>query len=78
MRKVIAMITAVVGIILAAAGIYLKTKKSHAIGIIGGADGPTSIFVAGRIGDGFPIGALVIGLALIIVGIIIWRRFRKK
>ncbi len=38
-------------------GIYLKTQKKEAmsIGIIGGADGPTSIFLAGKLN---PIGSL--------------------
>lgn len=36
--------------------------KSHSIGIIGGADGPTAIFVTSRISP-----ALVIGIAAVVV-----------
>ena len=46
--------------------------ESYSIGIIGGADGPTAIFVAGS----FPWEILLLGL--LIVGAVIWYKKRKK
>ena len=52
--------------------------KSSSIGIIGGADGPTAVFVSGD-----PIGLIltVVGvaaaIALLAVGIILWIKHRK-
>ena len=47
-------ITAAVAAIIAIAGFVLKWKNKvvYSVGIIGGADGPTSIFVAGKVGNG--------------------------
>lgn len=40
------------------------------IAIIGGADGPTSIFLAGSVGDGIPF-LLLIGHTVILIGMAI-------
>ena len=67
-------LAAAVGILLAGVGVWLKSSLAS-VAIIGGADGPTSIFIAGRI-DGTALlkagavllaGALVIGLLLILI-----------
>ena len=47
-------------------------STSSSIGIIGGADGPTAIFVTGR----FPWEIILLAAACI--GIIIWFKTRKK
>lgn len=47
-------------------------KEAASIGIIGGADGPTAIFVAGR----FPWEIVI--LAVICIAAVIWLRKRKK
>ncbi len=78
MKKVIAFIVAVVGLLLAAVGIQWKMKESASIGIIGGADGPTSIFIAGKVSDGMALGTLALGVLLIVVGILIYKGLRKK
>lgn len=54
-------------------------KKSVAISIIGGADGPTSIFLAGKVGAGFFWGTYLIWLLVILVavGIVIYIRKKK-
>ena len=55
------------------AAITLLTRRAHSISIIGGADGPTSVFLAGKVDPlsliiGLGIGCLVlaVGAALII------------
>ena len=54
-------------------------KKSVAISIIGGADGPTSIFLAGKVGAGFYLGTYLLCLLIIllVVGIVIYIRKKK-
>ena len=46
--------------------------QAYSIGVIGGADGPTAIFVTGH----FPWGVLLLGVACI--GAVIWFKKRKK
>ncbi len=77
MKKIIAIIVAAVGFILAAIGLNWKSKAAVAVSIIGGADGPTSIFLAGKIGDGFIIGIIFIGLILFAAGIVIYKKIKK-
>ena len=77
MKKWIAVIVAVIGIILAGFGISAKIKGASSVGIIGGADGPTAIFVAGKVGDGFSLGIILLGIILVIVGVLIYRKTKK-
>ena len=44
-------------------------KKAVAVSIIGGADGPTSIFLAGKVGGGFFWGTYLIWLLVILAGV---------
>ncbi|MCI8296649.1 MAG: sodium ion-translocating decarboxylase subunit beta [Lachnospiraceae bacterium] len=46
------------------------------IAIIGGADGPTSIFVAGKVGDGSVIALLVAGGILLVLAAVLFFRHR--
>ena len=46
--------------------------QAYSIGVIGGADGPTAIFVTG----GFPLGILLLGV--VCIGAVIWFKKRKK
>ena len=46
MKKQVVIITLVLGLIGVAWGIHISLKDKSEIGIIGGADGPTAIFVA--------------------------------
>lgn len=54
-------------------------NKLAAVSIIGGADGPTSIFLAGKVGAGFFFGSYLIWLLVILalVGIVIYIRKKK-
>ena len=51
-------------------------KEKEAIAIIGDADGPTSIFIAGKIG--MVDVALGLLLAATVIGLVIWLWKRKK
>lgn len=67
-----------IGIVLAAAGVYIKHKQAVSISIIRGAGGPTSIFLAGKVGNDFGsslgVLAVVILLGALVLGICIGRR----
>lgn len=78
MKKTLAIIIAVIGILLAAIGIHWKSKAAVAISIIGGADGPTSIFLAGKIGDGMILGTILIGIVLLVVGVMIYKKIKRN
>lgn len=53
------------GSVLAGVGTVFIAKQSEAVQLIGGADGPTAIFVAGKLGPALPIALTVAGLLLI-------------
>lgn len=77
MKKWLAVIVAAVGVILVGFGISTKIKGAASVGIIGGADGPTAIFVAGKVGDGFSLGIILLGIILVIIGVLIYRKIKK-
>ena len=56
----------------------MKSQTNASLAIIGGADGPTSIFLAGTLGDGFLIIATLVGLILLTVGLVLFMKMRKK
>lgn len=50
-------------------------NREMSVTVIGGADGPTSIFLAGRIGDGFATGIIIFVIFLLLVAalLIFWK-----
>ena len=54
------------------------TKKAMAVSMIGGADGPTSIFLAGRVGGTSSMLIYLLSLLIIFLGIGIVIYIRKK
>lgn len=52
-------------------------KHTMPVEIIGGADGPTAVFVAGKLGDEASIGIVIIGIVLIAVGVLVYK-WKKK
>ena len=57
---------------------YPYHEESSAIAVIGGADGPTAIFVAGKIGKGTIVAGVVL-VAFIICAVIVGvKKFSKK
>lgn len=73
MKKGIRIILTVIGVIAAALSLLLtikrKTSAARSISIIGGADGPTSIFLAGKIGNTSAVTGIVVGIILLACGI---------
>lgn len=87
-KRTIGIVFVVLGVLLAIWGILamvvINPAVSPSIGIIGGADGPTAIFVTGTAGPlaalvllcGTGILPLVLGAVCLVIGI--WLLFRKK
>lgn len=87
-KRTIGILLVVLGVLLAAWGIFAMAARNPAesasMGIIGGADGPTAIFVTGTAG---PLAALVLlcstGILPLVLGAVclvigIWLLLRKK
>ncbi len=76
MKKAVSIISIVVGglVLLSVIapmiiGEVLANQVSDSVGIIGGADGPTAVFVVGTLGAGSLIVESAIGVLLVAVGI---------
>ena len=75
---VIMTICLILGMLIAGLGIYTKINGFAAAAVIGGADGPTSIFVAGKLDSGSLNAFIVAGIALLAVAAILYVLKRKK
>ncbi len=69
MKKIIGIILIVIGIVTATIDLILKVNRKMSVSIIGGADGPTSLFVAGKIGSISTSIGITVDIVLFITGI---------
>lgn len=73
MKKIVGIILAVIGIVMAAINLVFKvngqTSVARSVSVIGGADGPTSIFLAGKVEGSSAVAGMIVGILLLIVGI---------
>ena len=77
MKKIISIVTIIIGGLLVIGGVapmimgaVLKAQIAESVGVIGGADGPTAIFVTGVPGTGQVIGKIAVGLLVMAAGIL--------
>lgn len=77
MKKTMAIILGVIGLVLAGFSAVLKWKKQMSVSIIGGADGPTSIFLAGKVGNDFSVVGIVVGILFIVIAGFLMLRKKK-
>ena len=77
MKKTMAIILGVLGLVLAGFSAILKWKKQMSVSIIGGADGPTSIFLPGKIGNDFSVAGIVVGILLLVIAGLLMLRKKK-
>jgi Na+-transporting methylmalonyl-CoA/oxaloacetate decarboxylase beta subunit len=79
-----AIILLIIGAIIFLVGIVpivsmkIYTSQHGAIGIIGGADGPTAIYLTSRLFSGMPIIFMLLGLGLIVSAVVLLIVLRKK
>lgn len=76
MKKIVGIVLAAMGLVVASSGLILKARGYMSVSVIGGADGPTSIFVAGKVGAGSAVTGFIAGIVLLAIGIFIL--IRKK
>ena len=75
MKKVFGIGNCMVGIVLVISGAVMKLKGQTAVTVIGGADGPTAVFVAGKLNGDFSIMLILIGIVLLAVAAIVyWKK----
>lgn len=83
--KIWSLIMGGIGVLFLCVGIYIEMFMNNmygmasvnaAIGVIGGADGPTSIFVAGRLGDS--VAPWLIGVGIVWIMICVFRLLKKR
>lgn len=70
MKKVFWIVPCIVGMLFVIFGGIMKVKENTAVSIIGGADGPTSVFVAGKLNDNSAVKLIIIGIVLLVVAVI--------
>ena len=70
MKKVLGIVGCSIGFLLVILGSVMKVKEHTAVSIIGGADGPTSIFVAGNLGCDLSISFILTGVAVLVITLI--------
>ena len=80
MKKIVGVIILVLGVIATGIGtvslINIESQAASSVSIIGGADGPTSIFIAGKVAS--PLyAAIVVGVILLIAGLLLLLKKRK-
>lgn len=71
MKKICGIILSTIGTIVFVLGFILTIKGQTAVSAIGGADGPTATFIAGKFGNGFAATGIVLGIILLAAGIFI-------
>ena len=76
MKKIFGVIIGVLGIVLVILGGIMKLKENTVVSIVGGADGPTAVFVAGKLNDNLTFILIVIGIVLLGVAVIAF--FKRK
>ncbi len=74
MKKFIALVLASVCVF----GLVGCSSESSSIGIVGGADGPTAIFVSSNINRLYICGVIAIIVVAVLVALFIYRNKKKK
>ena len=76
MKKILVIVAGIVGLIFVIIGAALKINN-NAISVIGGVDGPTSVFVATKLNSSSVSMFIVIGVILLVASIFFYLK-RKK
>lgn len=69
MKKIVGITLTVIGIVVTALSLILQIKGQISVSVIGGADGPTSVFLAGKVVDNSAVTGIIAGIVLLVVGI---------
>lgn len=69
MKKVLGIGSCIVGLLLVIFGGLMRMKENTAVSIIGGADGPASVFVVGKLNGELAIISILIGIMAVVMGV---------
>lgn len=75
-RKITAVVLGVIGAVMLFVGVHFLILPGFSLSVIGGADGPTSIFLAGKISPKWPGLSAALGVVCLAVGG--WNLFRTR
>ena len=75
-KIVLGSVAAFIGVILIALTFY--TRQPHTYTVIGGADGPTALFLAGKVSLGSLAAGLIIGTVLFVAGVLCIIRYNQE
>ena len=76
MKKILVIVAGIVGLIFVIIGAALKINN-NAISVIGGVDGPTSVFVATKLNSSSVSMFIVIGVILLVAAIFFYLKRQK-
>ena len=76
MKKVLGIVGCSIGFLLVILGSVMKVKEHTTFSIIGGADGPASVFVAGNLGGDLSISFILTGIAVLVITLICYLKRR--
>lgn len=74
MKKVLGIGSCIVGLLLVVFGGLMRMKENTAVSIIGGADGPTFVFVAGKLNGELAIISILIGIMAVVMGVSLYSK----
>lgn len=72
MKKILVIITCIIGFLLVVFGSAMKVNENTAFSIIGGADGPTAIFLTGKLNSNLSVFLILIGIILLAIALIVY------
>jgi oxaloacetate decarboxylase beta subunit len=75
MKKILGSILTLLGAGIILLSLVLKVKGQMAVSVAGGADGPTSVVLAGPVGGNF-FAEIIVGVIVLLIGILVL--VRKK
>ena len=70
MKKILGIGACVIGILFVILGGIMKAEENKVVSMIGGADGPTVVLVAGKLNDILALILLGVGIVLLVVAVI--------
>lgn len=77
-KKIAILVSLLIGLFAIAAGVSWRARQQAAIAVIGGSDGPTSIFIAGKLAKPSIYGYFLAGIIFIIVILLIVKNRNHK
>lgn len=77
MKKITGIVSGFIGILFVVLGFTMKRNEPAAVSIIGGADGPTSIFLAGKLGGEVFNFLMAMGVILVLITVIVFLKKKR-